>query len=74
MRGGNRTYDHETKLAAVRVHVDEGLPAPEVARRYGLSTVELLGKWCRAYREGGAEALRPRPRDIPRAHATRRNR
>ncbi|RYN12175.1 transposase [Bifidobacterium animalis subsp. animalis] len=65
MRGGDRTYDYETKLAVVRAHVDEGAPAPEIARRYGISTVELLGKWCRAYREGGAEALRPRPKGRP---------
>ncbi len=64
-RGANRTYDYETKLAAVRAHVDDGLSATEVARRYGISTVELLAKWCRAYREGGAEALRPKPHGRP---------
>ncbi len=42
-REGNKTYDYETKLAAVRAHVDEGISAPEVACRYGISTVELLG-------------------------------
>lgn len=64
-REGNRTYDYETKLAAARAHVDEGVPASEVALRYGISTVELLRRWCHAYREGGADALRPKPKGRP---------
>ena len=44
-REGNRRYDYETKLAAVRDHVE---------------------RWCREYRSGGPDALRPKPKGRPR--------
>ena len=64
-REGNKTYDYETKLAAVRAHVDEGAGAPEMARRYGIPDVELLGKWCRVYRQAGPGALIPNTKGRP---------
>ena len=32
----------------------------------GIASKSPLDGWCRAYREGGAEALRPRPKGRPR--------
>ena len=34
--------------------------------RYGIASLSPLKRWCRLYREGGAEALRPRPKGRPR--------
>lgn len=34
--------------------------------RCGIMSLAPLEKWCRAYREGGAEALRPKPKGRPR--------
>lgn len=59
-------YDFETKVAAARTVVDGGMPGPEAMRRFGVASESPLRSWCRLYREGGAEALRPRPKGRPR--------
>ena len=38
----------------------------EAMARYGIASLSPLKRWCRLYREGGAEALRPRPKGRPR--------
>ena len=58
-------YDFETKLAAARAVVDGGIAKPEAMRRFGIASASPLDQWCRLYREGGAEALRPKPRGRP---------
>ncbi|WP_420308597.1 helix-turn-helix domain-containing protein, partial [Bifidobacterium scardovii] len=60
-RGGNRSYDWDTKVAAARDHVDRGVAKSVVMERYAIACVTTLEAWCRAYRAGGAEALRPGP-------------
>ena len=65
--GGKRArYDFETKLAAARAVVDGGMPKPEAMERFGIASATPLKQWCRLYRDGGAEALRPRPKGRPR--------
>jgi hypothetical protein len=34
--------------------------------RYGITSASCVGAWSKLYREGGAEALRPRQRGRPR--------
>ncbi len=36
-REGNRRYDYETKLAAVRDHVEHGLTKAEVMEKYRIA-------------------------------------
>lgn len=67
--GGKRSYDWETKVAAARAVVDRGKPRPEVMREFGIASKSPLDAWCRKYREGGAEALRPKPKGRPKAAA-----
>ena len=71
----HKTYDFETKLAAVRDFLDGGLTKPEIMAKYGIASLSPLVNWIRAYREGGEEALRAkpkgRPRKIARVYATR---
>ena len=67
MGSSHRTYDYETKLAAARDHVDGGLTLAEVMGRHGIACAGPLQKWCKAYREGGPDALRPKPKGRPRA-------
>lgn len=43
-----------------------GRPKPEVMAELGIASLAPLKAWCRAWREGGAEALRPRPKGRPR--------
>lgn len=59
-------YDFETKVAAARAVAEGGMAKPGAMARFGIASESPLKNWCRPYREGGAEALRPRPRGRPR--------
>ena len=59
------TYSFETKLAAVRAVVDEGLSKPEAMAKFGIASPSSFKKWLKAYREDGPEALRPKPKGRP---------
>ena len=63
--GCKRSYDWETKVAAASAVVDSGKPKPSVMREFGIASRSPLDAWCRKYREGGAEALRPKPKGRP---------
>ena len=58
-------YDYETKVAAARAVVDGGMSKPEAMARFGIASVTPLKQWCRLYREGGAQALKPKPKGRP---------
>ena len=58
-------YDFETKVAAAKAVVDGGMAKPEAMRRFGIASESPLRRWCQLYREGGAEALRPKPKGRP---------
>lgn len=62
---GSRRYDRETKVAAARDHVENGLSVAEVMAMHGIASVTALQRWCREYRAGGPEALRPKPKGRP---------
>lgn len=67
MMGKKHTaYSFETKLAAVRAVVDEGMTKPEAMEKFGIASPSPFKKWLKAYREEGPEALRPKPRGRPR--------
>ena len=55
-------YDYETKVAAARAVVDGGMSKPEAMVRFGIASATPLKQWCRLYREGGAQALKPKPK------------
>ena len=58
-------YDYETKVAAARAVVDGGMSKPEAMTRFGIASATPLKQWCRLYREGGAQALKPKPKGRP---------
>lgn len=58
-------YSFETKLAAVRAVVDEGMTKPEAMAKFGIASPSSLKKWLKAYREEGPEALGPKPKGRP---------
>ncbi len=66
MGSRHRSYDYETKLAAVLDHVEGGMTKQEVMQRHGIASETALKGWVKRYREGGPEALRPRPKGRPR--------
>lgn len=72
MMGRRHTaYSFETKLAAVRAVVDEGMTKPEAMAKFGIASPSPFKKWLKAYREGGPEALRPKPKGRPRGPSPR---
>ena len=52
-------YDYETKVAAAKAVVDGGMSKPEAMMRFGIASATPLKQWCRLYRQGGAQALKP---------------
>lgn len=68
---GSRRYDWETKVAAARDHVENGLTKTEVMAKYAIASIASLERWCRDYRSGGPEALRPKPKGRPKGARSR---
>ena len=66
MGGKQARYTHEQKVAAASAVVDGGMSRQDAMREFGIMSLAPLNRWCRLYREGGAEALRPKPRGRPR--------
>lgn len=73
--GSKRTkYAYEQKVAAASAVVDDGMAKADATARFGIASLAPLERWCRLYREGGAEALRPKPKGAvakPKAPMTR---
>jgi len=65
MGGKQRTYDYETKVGAARAVVDGGMSKPEAMVRFGIASATPLKQWCRLYREGGVQALKPKRKGRP---------
>ena len=66
MGARHNTYSWETKCAAAKAVACGGMTKSEAMARYGIASLRSLEVWTRAYREGGEEALRPRPKGRPR--------
>ena len=65
MGGKPARYTYEQKVAAARAVVEDGVAKPAAMAEFGIMSMTPLDRWCRLYREGGAEALRPRPKGRP---------
>ena len=66
MDGKQGRYTYKQKVAAASAVVDGGMAKTEAMAAFGIMSMSPLKKWCALYREGGAEALRPRPKGRPR--------
>lgn len=69
--GSQSAYSFETKPAAARAVVEEGATRSEAMERFGVRSEGPISRWVKAYREGGEEALRPRPEGRPRGSGGR---
>ena len=67
MESSRRKYDYETKLAAVVDYVEGGFTRLEVMAKYGIVNKSCLRRWVQQYKEGGPDALQPKPKGRPRA-------
>lgn len=58
-------YPFELKLAAVKARLEEGTSTREVVEEFSIGNSSTLEEWCRRYRAGGEDALRPKRRGRP---------
>ena len=65
MDGRQARYTYEQKVAAASAVVDGGMSKRDAMEAFGVMSLTPLKRWCALYREGGAEALRPRPKGRP---------
>ncbi len=67
MKGAPRNlYTYETKLAAVKAHVEDGMTSTEAMKAYDVKSKSAFFRWCATYRDQGEEALTPKKRGRPR--------
>ena len=71
MDGRQARYTYEQKVAAARAVVEDGMTKPAAMAEFGIMSMTPLDRWCRLYREGGAEALRPKRKGRPRGSKSR---
>jgi transposase len=62
-------YSAEFKFSVLQHMWDNELSYRQVAVQFDIRSPGVLGTWERSYRNGGLEALRPRPRGRPKAMA-----
>lgn len=58
-------YPFETKVAAIRAVVDEGMTKPEAMAKFGIASPSSFKRWLKVYRKDGPDALRPKPKGRP---------
>lgn len=68
---GRAAYGFDTRVAAARAVVEDGATKSEAMERFAVASRSSLDRWCRLYREGGEEALRPGRRGRPRGSGAR---
>ncbi len=66
MDGKQARYAYGQKVAAASAVVDGGMSRRDAMEALGVMSVAPPKRWCALYREGGAEALGPKPRGGPR--------
>ena len=58
MGGKQSRYTFEQRVAAASAVVDGGMAKADAMAEFGIRSKSPLERWCRLYREGGAEAVR----------------
>ena len=62
----HKAYPHDLKVEAAKAVVEGRMTKPEAMRAYGIKGKTQVATWCRLYREGGPDALLPKPKGRPR--------
>ena len=55
-------YTYEQKVAAARAVIEGDMTKTEAMAKFKIMSLAPLERWCRLYRTGGAEALKPKPK------------
>ena len=62
---GSRDYSLETKLEAIRLWQEEGMPQKEIVAQLGIQDPKRVKAWLRAYRKEGEAGLKKPRRGRP---------
>lgn len=62
----HKAYPHDLKVEAAKAVVEGRMTKPEAMGAYGIRGKTQIDTWCRLYREGGPDALLPKPKGRPR--------
>ena len=65
MDGKQALYTYEQKVAAARAVIEDGMTKAEAMAEFKIMSLSPLKSWCKLYRTGGAEALKPKPKGRP---------
>ena len=65
MDGKQALYTYEQKVAAARAVIEDGMTKTEAMAEFKIMSLAPLKHWCKLYRTGGAEALKPKPKGRP---------
>ena len=65
MDGKQALYTYEQKVAAARAVIEDGMTKAEAMAEFKIVSLAPLKRWCKLYRTGGAEALKPKPKGRP---------
>ena len=60
----HRVYSYETKLAAVKDRLENGMTVREVMVKYNIPSESSIKTWCRQYKKYGSDALVNKPRGV----------
>lgn len=64
----HKTYSQQTKVKVAQAVLAGEMSKPEAMVAFGIRSKTQVSDWCRLYREGGADALAPKPKGRPRKH------
>lgn len=60
-----KKYSHAEKVEAALAVIDGKMTKPEAMVAFGIRSKTQIDTWCKLYREGGADALLPKPKGRP---------
>ena len=71
MDGKQALYTYEQKVAAARAVIEGGMTKAEAMAEFKIMSLSPLKRWCKLYRTGGAEALKPKPKGRPKGSTSK---
>ena len=71
MAGKQALYTYEQKVAAARAVIEGGMTKSEAMAKFKIMSLAPLKRWCRLYRTGGTEALKPKPKGRPKGSTSK---
>ena len=61
----HKKYSHEEKVAVAQSVLEGRMSKPDAMAAFGIKSKTQVDTWCRLYRDGGPDALLPKPKGRP---------